>query len=72
MKAVNYYIVVKAIKEDKKVGGLLITDTLDDECRYRDYQNSSNLAEQVKCSYLPGNACVAYGSQCPDDVFIAG
>ena len=34
MKAVNYYIVVKNIKQTKKVGGLLITDVVDDESRY--------------------------------------
>ena len=34
MKAVNYYIIVKNIKVDKKVGGLLITEDLDDESRY--------------------------------------
>ncbi len=50
MKAVNYYIVVKAIKEDKKVGGLLITETLDDETRYNKGTVISvgNLVEGIK------------------------
>ena len=42
----------------------------DNECRDRDYQNSFDLAEQVECSILPGNSCLAYGSQCPDGVFV--
>ena len=34
MKAVNYYLIVEKIKESKTVGGLLITDDLDEENRY--------------------------------------
>tara|TARA_R100001594_G_C3911694_1_gene233431 strand:- start:53 stop:310 length:258 start_codon:yes stop_codon:yes gene_type:complete len=35
MKAVNYYIVVEKIKEGpKKVGGLIMTEEVDDDNRY--------------------------------------
>ena len=35
MQAVNYYLVVDPIKDkDKKIGGLLISDTLDVDHRY--------------------------------------
>jgi co-chaperonin GroES (HSP10) len=35
MQAVNYYLVVDPIKEkDKKVGGLLISETIDKDNRY--------------------------------------
>ena len=34
MKAVNYYLIVEKIKESKTVGGLLITDDLDEDNRY--------------------------------------
>ena len=50
MKAVNYYIVVKNIKEPKKIGGLLITDELDEENRYNKAKVISvgNLVEGIK------------------------
>ena len=50
MKAVNYYIVVENIKQSKKVGGLLITDTLDEENRYSKGKVISvgNLVEGIK------------------------
>ncbi len=50
MKAVNYYIVVENIKQSKKVGGLLITDTLDEENRYNKGKVVSvgNLVEGIK------------------------
>ncbi len=50
MKAVNYYIVVENIKQSKKVGGLLITDTLDEENRYNKGKVISvgNLVEGIK------------------------
>ena len=35
MQAINYYIIVEKIKvEPKKVGGLILTDKVDDENRY--------------------------------------
>ena len=35
MKAVNYYIIVENIKdEEKKVGGLIMTEEIDDDNRY--------------------------------------
>ena len=35
MKAVNYYIIVENIKdEEKKVGGLIMTEEIDDDDRY--------------------------------------
>ena len=50
MKAVNYYIVVKNIKEPKKVGGLLITDSVDEENIYNKAKVISvgNLVEGIK------------------------
>ena len=50
VKAVNYYIVVENIKQSKKVGGLLITDTLDEENRYNKGKVISvgNLVEGIK------------------------
>ena len=50
MKAVIYYIVVKNIKQTKKVGGLLITDVVDDESRYNKGKVVSvgNLVEGIK------------------------
>ena len=50
MKAVNYYIVVENIKEPKKVGGLLITDNVDEENRYNKAKVISvgNLVEGIK------------------------
>ncbi len=50
VKAVNYYIVVENIKQSKKVGGLLITDTLDEENRYNKGKVVSvgNLVEGIK------------------------
>tara|TARA_R110000796_G_scaffold215825_2_gene331870 strand:- start:2376 stop:2630 length:255 start_codon:yes stop_codon:yes gene_type:complete len=35
MKAINDYVVIKTIKEEKKVGGLLLTDTTDSDNRYK-------------------------------------
>ena len=50
MKAVNYYLVVKNIKEPKKVGGLLITEELDEDHRYNKAKVISvgNLIEGIK------------------------
>ena len=50
MKAVNYYLIVKKIKEPKKVGGLLITEELDEDHRYSKAEVISigNLVEGIK------------------------
>ena len=50
MKAVNYYLIVKKIKEPKKVGGLLITEELDEDHRYSKAEVVSigNLVEGIK------------------------
>ena len=50
MKAVNYYLIVKKIKEPKKVGGLLITEELDEDHRYNKAKVISvgNLIEGIK------------------------
>ena len=34
MKAVNHYVVVEKIKEEKKVGGLILTDDLNEDNTY--------------------------------------
>jgi co-chaperonin GroES (HSP10) len=35
MKAVNYYLIVEKLKEEpKKVGGLILTEEVDDDNRY--------------------------------------
>ena len=34
MKAVNYYLIIDMIKEEPKVGGLILTEELDDDNRY--------------------------------------
>ena len=34
MKAVNYYLVIDMIKEESKVGGLILTDQTDEDNRY--------------------------------------
>ncbi len=50
MKAVNYYLVIENIKEPKKVGGLLITENLDEDNRYSKAKVISvgNLVEGIK------------------------
>ena len=50
MQAVNYYLIVKKIKEPKKVGGLLITEELDEDHRYSKAEVISigNLVEGIK------------------------
>ena len=51
MKAVNYYLVVENIKESKKIGGLEVTDDLDEDNRYtkakviKDKPNKVSFAE---------------------------
>ena len=34
MKAVNYYIIIDMIKEEPKVGGLILTDETNEDNRY--------------------------------------
>mgnify|MGYP003140773474 FL=1 len=50
MKAVNYYLVVENIKESKKIGGLVVTDDLDEDNRYTKAKVISigNLVEGIK------------------------
>ena len=50
MKAVNYYLVVENIKESKKIGGLEVTDDLDEDNRYTKAKVISvgNLVEGIK------------------------
>ena len=50
MKALNYYLIVEKIKESKTVGGLLITDDLDEDNRYTKAKVISvgNLVEGIK------------------------
>tara|TARA_R100000664_G_C2730909_1_gene121505 strand:+ start:336 stop:593 length:258 start_codon:yes stop_codon:yes gene_type:complete len=51
MKAVNYYLIVEKIKdEEKKVGGLILTEETDDDNRYLKAKVISigNIVEGVK------------------------
>ena len=51
MKAVNYYLVIERIKdEDKKVGGLILTEEIDDDNRYLKAKVISigNIVEGIK------------------------
>ena len=50
MKAVNYYLVVENIKEPKKIGGLLVTEEMDEDHRYNKAKVISvgNLVEGIK------------------------
>ena len=50
MKAVNYYLIVENIKEPKKIGGLLITEELDEDHRYNKAKVISvgNLVEGIE------------------------
>ena len=51
MKAVNHYIIIEQIKEGpKKVGGLILTEEVDDTNRYKkaDIISVGNLVEIVK------------------------
>ena len=55
MKAVNDYIVIEKIKEEKKTsGGLLLTDDTDTDNRYKKAKVVSvgNLAEVIKVNSL--------------------
>ncbi len=51
MKAVNHYIIIETIKEEeKKIGGLLITEDIDSDNRYLKARVISigNLVEWIK------------------------
>ena len=51
MKAVNYYLIIKQIKEGpKKVGGLILTDETDEDNRYLKAKVVSigNMVEGIK------------------------
>ena len=50
MKAVNYYIIIDMIKEEPKVGGLILTDKTDEDNRYLKAKVVSigNLVEGIK------------------------
>ena len=51
MKAVNYYIIINIIKDEpKKVGGLILTEEVDDDNRYLKAKGISigNLVEGIK------------------------
>ena len=50
MKAVNYYLVIDMIKEEPKVGGLILTDKTDEDNRYLKAKVVSigNLVEGIK------------------------
>ena len=51
MKAVNHYIIIESIKnEEKKVGGLILTDRVNDDNRYLKAKVISigNLVEGIK------------------------
>ena len=55
MKAVNHYIIIQQIKgEPKKVGGLILTEDIDDDNRYLKAKVISigNLVEGRKRYYL--------------------
>ena len=50
MKAVNYYIIIDQIKDEpKKVGGLILTESVDDDNRYLKAKviSAGNLVEAV-------------------------
>ena len=73
MRAVNNYIIVETIKtEPKKVGGLIITEELDDDNRYIKAKVISigNLVEGVKENdtvYYDKHA--GHGVQCKDILY---
>ena len=51
MKAVNYYLIIEPIKdEEKKVGGLVLTEDIDDDNRYLKAKVISigNIVEGIK------------------------
>ena len=51
MKAVNYYLIIEPIKdEEKKIGGLVLTEEIDDDNRYLKAKVISigNIVEGIK------------------------
>ena len=50
MKAVNYYLIIDMIKEEPKVGGLILTDQTNEDNRYLKAKVVSigNLVEGIK------------------------
>ena len=51
MKAVNHYLVIEPIKsETKKVGGLILTDEINEDNRYKKAKiiSAGNLVEGIK------------------------
>ena len=50
MKAVNYYLIIDMIKEEPKVGGLILTDEINEDNRYLKAKVVSigNLVEGIK------------------------
>ena len=50
MKAVNHYLVIDMIKEEPKIGGLILTDQTDEDNRYLKAKVVSigNLVEGIK------------------------
>ena len=50
MKAVNYYLIIDMIKEEPKVGGLILTEKTDEDNRYLKAKVVSigNLVEGIK------------------------
>tara|TARA_R100001463_G_scaffold15052_2_gene39397 strand:- start:979 stop:1248 length:270 start_codon:yes stop_codon:yes gene_type:complete len=70
MKAVNDYIVIEKIKEEKKTsGGLLLTDDTDVDNRYKKGKVVSvgNLAEIIKV-----NSLVMYDQHAGHDIDVLG
>mgnify|MGYP003109509699 FL=1 len=70
MKAVNDYIVIEKIKEEKKTsGGLLLTDDTDIDNRYKKAKVVSvgNLAEIIKV-----NSLVMYDQHAGHDIDVLG
>ena len=70
MKAINDYIVVEKIKEEKKTsGGLLLTDDTDTDNRYKKAKVVSvgNLADIIKV-----NTLVMYDKHAGHDIDVLG
>ena len=77
MKAVNHYLVIEPIKgETKKVGGLILTDEVNEDNRYKKAKiiSAGNLVEGIKegdVVYYDKHAghgiCLLYTSPSPRD-----
>ncbi len=50
MKAVNHYLIIDMIKEEPKVGGLILTDQIDEDNRYLKAKviSTGNLVEGIQ------------------------